>query len=130
MKISSLAKLKALLDSGIRAAQEGKEVVLEHLDRMAEGVVTNSQSNFKMRSVHDRYELLLALPGFNKSEVSIEWLDDILTVTAENEENLVCESLQTDNSFDIRTAKAYMENGLLRISIGMNNGGPISIVIH
>ena len=78
-------------------------------------------TNTQIKEKEDYYAVYMDLPGFSKSNIEIEIVEDQLTVVAKKDEKQVEKSFQLPkNEIDKEQITAKLENGVLELSLKKN----------
>lgn len=78
--------------------------------------VLDYESRYKLEETESGdYQLILALPGFKKEEISIEIENTTLTITAKNAKSNFTRSLNIFETIDSEKISATLENGILTL---------------
>jgi HSP20 family protein len=89
-----------------------------------------SQPSANVKEFKDRFEIYLAIPGYEKSEVSIKVEKDVLTIASEKENEVAdkfklkeyqygvfSRKFKLPKTLDLSTVDATLRNGILTVSI-------------
>jgi HSP20 family molecular chaperone IbpA len=103
--------MKSYLD--LAYVYNGFEDVLKLFDKVLE----NTTSIYDFKDVGDKYELKLAVPGFNKNDVTVEVKENHLYVVAKKSSNQTKSAVIPLLAYDYQDISAKVEDGLLTIHL-------------
>lgn len=87
-------------------------------------MATNANPASKVIEHDDRFEIMMAVPGLSKSDISIQIEKDVLNIsgkeTKDNNESLFVDSrfnrsYRLGNNIDVKKVAAKLENGILKL---------------
>lgn len=76
------------------------------------------------------FEITTELPGFEKEEIQIELVGNLLSVKADSAKRKVSKSYQLDSALDSEGITAKYKNGILTITVNKSQKNKILIPIN
>lgn len=80
---------------------------------------SSNQRFFNIQETDSGYSLELELAGFKKNEVKVELSGNILSIEAKSAKKNISKSFNIGRDIDSEKINALMEDGVLKISIGV-----------
>lgn len=101
---------RSLFDSAY--VYSGFEEILKAFDKVLE-----TSSPYEFKDMGDKFELKLAVPGFNKNDVTVEEKEKHLLVVAKKSSNQTRSAVIPLLAYDYQDIVAKVEDGLLTIHL-------------
>ncbi|HYL27036.1 MAG TPA: Hsp20 family protein [Candidatus Nitrosotalea sp.] len=81
-----------------------------------QGVMSNWDYGFEVSRTDNGYDVEVPIPGFNSSQVEVNFKDNILSINGKNDRRTFSRSLTVPEDGDPEKIAASVSDGMLRIS--------------
>jgi len=82
-----------------------------------QGVMSNWDYGFEVSRTENGYDVEVPIPGFNSSQVEVNFKDNILSINGKNDRRTFSRSLSVPEDVDSEKISASVSDGMLKISL-------------